>query len=207
MLEEFKRAAWKSVELVNPQGKLDKRARAAMVPRVLMKTYLEECRRAEAHGLTLGSLSEASLRLPSGKLLINAAGTSLARLREEDLCFIALDKEYVFSGNQPTVRAAIHRAIYNILPNAHAALLCQPHHAVLCASRKIVPNVKVLPDLQAFAQGIVRLEKAEDFNEKTIEGAHSVLLQGVGLLSWAAGMAEAVDQAMMVERLAAYSVM
>lgn len=205
MLEGFKRAAWKSVDLVNPQGKLDKRARAAMAPRVLMKTYLEECRRADAHGLTLGSLSEASLRLPSGKMLINAAGTSLARLREEDLCFIALDKEYVFSGNQPAVRADLHRALYNACPNVQAALLCQPQYAVLCASRKIVPNANMLSDLQTFAQGIVWLEKAEDVNEKTIGSAHSVLLRGVGLLSWAVGMAEAVDQALMVERLAAYS--
>jgi len=205
MLEAFKRAAWKSVEMVNPQGKLDKRARAAMAPRVLMKTYLEECRRADAHGLALGTLSEASLRLPSGKMLINSAGTSLVRLREEDLCFIALDKEYVFSGNQPTVRADLHRTLYAVCPNAQAVLLCQPHNAVLCASRKIVPNANMLSDLQTFAQGIVWLENAEDLNEKTISVAHSALLRGVGLLSWSAGMAEAVDQALMVERLAAYS--
>lgn len=205
MLDGFKRATWKSVELVNSQGKMDKRARAAMAPRGIVKQYLEECQRAQKQGLLLGILSEASLRLPGGKMLINLAGSSLERLREEDLCFTSLEKDYAYSGNQPAVHSELHRTIYVLFPDVNAVLLCHPENAVLCASRKILPNADELIDLKSFARGIQWLEKPEALIGEKITGAHSALVRGTGLFVWAKNLTEVVDHAAMIERMAKYS--
>lgn len=94
----------------------------------LLHDLLDACRRLHAGGLLAASDGNLSLRLPDGRIAMTPSGVPKAKVKLEDLAYLALDGT-ILSG-RPSSERAMHLAIYRAVPEARAIVHAHPPTAI-----------------------------------------------------------------------------
>lgn len=104
-------------------------------------------RHLSSAGLAPGSSGSLSVRLED-RVLVTPAGSSLSRVRPEDLAVVALTGA-VISG-QPSAEANLHRAVYGKRPDAAAVVHLHSPYAVAAACLDVRTSRPSLPFLTPY---------------------------------------------------------
>ncbi|MDP1831884.1 MAG: class II aldolase/adducin family protein [Geothrix sp.] len=107
----------------------------------ILDDLLEACRRLHAGGLLAASDGNLSVRLPDGRIAMTPSGVPKAKVKVEDLAYLALDGT-ILSG-RPSSERAMHLAIYRAVPEAQAIVHAHPPTAIAWSLAR--PELKELP--------------------------------------------------------------
>ena len=107
----------------------------------LLHHLLDSCRRLHAGGLLAASDGNLSVRLPDGRIAMTPSGVPKARVRLEELAYLALDGT-LLSG-RPSSERAMHLAIYRAMPEARAVVHAHPPTAIAWSLAR--PELEELP--------------------------------------------------------------
>lgn len=107
----------------------------------LLHDLLDACRRLHAGGLLAAADGNLSVRLPDGRMAITPSGVPKARVKLEDLAFVAMDGS-ILSGH-PSSERAMHLAIYRATPEAMAVVHAHPPTAIAWSLAR--PELQELP--------------------------------------------------------------
>lgn len=107
----------------------------------LLNDLLDACRRLHAGGLLAASDGNLSVRLPDGRIAMTPRGVPKARVKVEELAFLALDGT-ILAGH-PSSERAMHLAIYNAVPEAQAVVHAHPPTAIAWTLAR--PGLRELP--------------------------------------------------------------
>jgi L-fuculose-phosphate aldolase len=94
----------------------------------LLQDLLDAGRRLHAGGLLAASDGNLSLRLADGRIAMTPSGVPKAKVKREDLAYLALDGT-ILSG-RPSSERAMHLAIYRAVPEARAIVHAHPPTAI-----------------------------------------------------------------------------
>lgn len=108
---------------------------------LLLHALLDACRRLHAGGLLAASDGNLSVRLPDGRIAMTPSGVPKARVRLEELAYLALDGT-ILSG-RPSSERAMHLAIYRAVPEAKAVVHAHPPTAIAWSLAR--PELEELP--------------------------------------------------------------
>lgn len=107
----------------------------------LLHALLDACRRLHAGGLLAASDGNLSVRLPDGRIAMTPSGVPKARVRLEELAYLALEGD-ILSG-RPSSECAMHLAIYRAVPEARAVVHAHPPTAIAWSLAR--PELEELP--------------------------------------------------------------
>jgi L-fuculose-phosphate aldolase len=107
----------------------------------LLQDLLDACRRLHAGGLLAASDGNLSARLPDGRIVMTPSGVPKAKVKMQDLAYLALDGT-ILSG-RPSSERAMHLAIYHAVPEAMAIVHAHPPTAIAWSLAR--PELKELP--------------------------------------------------------------
>jgi methylthioribulose-1-phosphate dehydratase len=170
--------------LVSAQRRVDDKTREVLLPRALRKTLMEAGRLAAERQLTVGLLSEISMRLPGDKLAVNKNGAWFPHLSEDDFIIAALAHERaLIKSAPPSQHLNWHRWTYTSTP-ALAALLCQPVSTIIAAQNGCLPTTQALADVSDIASDIVFVPPTEEAIRPALISHPVLFIQGYGLFIW-----------------------
>lgn len=107
----------------------------------LLHDLLDGCRRLHAGGLLAASDGNLSVRLPDGRIAMTPSGVPKAKVKIEDLAFLAPDGA-ILSG-RPSSERSMHLAIYRAVPEAAAVVHAHPPTAIAWSLAR--PGLEELP--------------------------------------------------------------
>ncbi|BDU69258.1 aldolase [Geothrix oryzae] len=107
----------------------------------LLQDLLDACRHLHAGGLLAASDGNLSLRLADGRIAMTPSGVPKAKVKREDLAYLALDGT-ILSG-RPSSERAMHLAIYRAVPEARAIVHAHPPTAIAWSLAR--PELRELP--------------------------------------------------------------
>jgi ribulose-5-phosphate 4-epimerase/fuculose-1-phosphate aldolase len=192
--------------LVSSQRRVDDKTREVLLPRALRKTLTEAGRLAAERQLTVGQLSEISMRLPGDKLAINKDGAWFPHLSEDDFVVAALAHERtLIKASLPSQHVNWHRWAYTFTP-AQAALLCQPVSAVLAAEQGCLPAARIFADVPQLASDVIIVTPTEEDIQKSLMSHPVLLIQGYGLFIWGQDLFQVVALAETIDLLCKISI-
>ena len=99
---------------------------------------IEIARDFHARGWMAGTAGNLSAREHDGSFWITASGKPKGRLEESDFLLVAIADGNIIEhtgNNKPSAETAIHRAVYQCFPDAHACLHVHTVDASLAAAR------------------------------------------------------------------------
>ena len=151
-------------------------------------------------GLTVGRLSEASLRLPHGRFLITGGTSWFHNLSDEDL-IVASEKAGINmeEDNLPE-HWEWHRLIYQQHLDAQAVMLAQPASLMALVGRGDVPDPDLMKSGGDAVGKVVRCDPDNDMIIKSMKDANVLLIPGVGGLARAETLEQAIIKLEIVNR-------
>ena len=156
--------------------------------------------------LVAGSAGNISLRLDEQEFVISRRGARLDRLEPGDLVRCALDGETWVGDVRPSTETPMHRAIYQVQPEAQAILHTSPFYTTLVACSDIELRVDLTPEGMAYLNNVGRVPylhpgTVELAQAARREAVHNVIiLDNHGLLVWSRTLDEALLVSEMMER-------
>lgn len=189
MLESFKRATNAVVNLVNRAGVNNSRAVSALAAQEERLSFLAAVHRCASLGFSLGTLSEASLRISKTRFLTLPNGLSFPQADKNDVAVYDLNANSFINRVESPLNLEIHKLIYK--SSAHkATLLCHPKWAFRLFSRGADLDYSSFPILESKI-GQLAVSKVEDLEQ--LISTHTVFfIPNIGILS----LGETLDQAL-----------
>ena len=187
MFKRYQRATLDVVGMVNANRSLQTRL-SQSIARVQREHLLTVARASLDYGLAAGRLSEVSLRVTGGKLLLTMRGAWFGALTERQLVVCGGEPNAALDTPELPLHVDLHRAIY-AATEAKAVLLMQPA-ALMTIARQGVPNDTLLDSHAALFQaawddagGIAFLDSpaSESVYAATAQGV--IVIRGVGALA------------------------
>ena len=192
MLEAYQRITNNLVRRVNEQRGIRGSVREAMAPRKLRQQFVADCRAAAQQEVVTGMLAEASVRLIADKFLITERHCWWPQLEEENLVIAAQNREWFVGKQALPERVDWHRLVY-AATEARAVLLCQPVAVLRLAALGWLPDGKVWLDVETAVSAPI-LTTPDNVTVALVD--HDVVLvAGVGLLTTAASLNQAIARA------------
>ena len=153
-----------------------------------MAKYLEYASRL---GLSIARLSEASIHIQANQYLATRRDCSFSNLREED--FLLVSPGSVLNQNLTPHYWNWHQRIYQFNSQARAIIFGQPREVMALAAKGKLPAEQVLVDASKKI-GKIRLcsPDADKIGEAAAE-ANLIIAPGIGVLSCADSLPEAVE--------------
>jgi L-fuculose-phosphate aldolase len=168
------------------------------------------CRQLAENGLLIGTAGNVSLR-DGDRVFVTASGIELARCLPEDVVEISLTGALLSGRFKPTSELGLHLAIYQA---SDAGAVVHTHApfttAVACATNRF-RSVPVLHYQQMLLGGEIRIAPYETFGSpelaaavvEALDGRLAALMANHGSVATGFSLAKAVDNALLVEWLAA----
>lgn len=189
MLESFKRVTNAVVGLVNRAGVNNSRAVAALAPQEERISFLSSVRRCGSQGFSLGSLSEASLRITKTRFLTIPKGLIFSLADKKDVVVYDLNADAFVSQVEAPTNLEIHKLVYRST-NHKALLLCHPKWTFRLFSGGRNLDYSSFPALENMI-GEVEVGEVEALVQ--LLSTHSLIfIRNIGLLS----LGETLDQAL-----------
>ncbi|PVG80598.1 class II aldolase [Nocardioides gansuensis] len=170
----------------------------------------DAARQLAEHGLLIGTAGNVSVR-DDDRVFVTASGIVLARCEPEDIVETTLDGEVVSGRLKPTSELDLHLAVYR---SSFARAVVHTHApsatAVACATNRF-PSFPVLHYQQMMLGGELRIAPYATFGTPelaqavvdALEDRQAALMAGHGSVAVGSSLAKAVDNALLVEWLAA----
>jgi ribulose-5-phosphate 4-epimerase/fuculose-1-phosphate aldolase len=200
MFKSFQDLTNKIVNLVNSPSRIQKTTRNAVASRVALKTYFEDVHLADQHDFFAGSLGEYSIRLGGGKFIINPSNSPIARLTEENILVAAIQREMVVSEALPAHHIGWHRMIYE-KTSAKMVIICQPYAVCILANQMRKPPKGILNGTDEVLDSVVCTEPSDKQLSDYLIKYQTLLIKGIGVLSWGATFEELFDRVAIITRL------
>jgi len=149
-------------------------------------------------GLSIGKLSEASIHIQQNQYLVTRRDCSFNNLEEDDLLLASPGSTLNEVGNPRYW--SWHQAIYQSNSDVKAILLGQPPDAMALAHKSKLPKKELLENA-ADAVGHIALcsPEIEDITS-AVENATVILIPGIGVLSCAEVLLQAVENLALVNQ-------
>ncbi|MGW0162982.1 class II aldolase/adducin family protein [Mycobacterium sp. NPDC003323] len=167
-------------------------------------------RRLADEGLLIGTAGNVSVRADD-RIFVTASGIALARCEPDDIVEVALDGRVLRGRFTPTSELGLHLAVYQA-GDAHAVVHTHAPHAtaVACATERF-SSMPVLHYQQMLLGGELRIAPYHTFGTpelaaavvEALQGRQAALMANHGSVAIGAGLDKAVENAMLVEWLAA----
>jgi ribulose-5-phosphate 4-epimerase/fuculose-1-phosphate aldolase len=200
MLKSFQDLTNKIVNLVNSPSRIQKTTRNAVASRVVLISFCEDVHLADQHGFFAGSLGEYSIRLAGGKFIINPSNSPIARLTEENILIAAIHREMGVSEELPVRHIEWHRMIYKNT-SAKTVMICQPNAVCILANQMKKPPKGILNDTDEILDSVVCTEPSDTRFSDYLIKYQTLLIKGIGVLSWGATFEELFDRNALITRL------
>ena len=162
---------------------------------------------AAEKGLTVGGLSEASLRLSPEKLLVTKAGSWFTQLSDDDLIIASLDPYWAIDGQQTPKHWSWHRAIYESFPDVGAVFFGQPTEATTMAAMADLPDQKLLIDASETVGGIAHARPEKTTIVEKATSSSVILISGYGVLAYGSNLQHAILRTEIVNRWCEIAIM
>jgi ribulose-5-phosphate 4-epimerase/fuculose-1-phosphate aldolase len=199
MLDAYQKMTNKLVRRVNDQRGMGSHVREAMVSRKVAQMFLEHLRLAAERGLSVGKLSEASLRLSGDKFLITAVSCYFPISTEKELKIGAISADWTIDLEEMPRHAAWHREIYGAT-DAKAILLSQPTAAMALAAKGELPAAGLLVDGETAVNGLIHTPPDAAQISTAAKSNHALLIAGYGLITLGDDLGQAISRAEIVNR-------
>ena len=180
--------------------------RDLFAPQPVREKMLESIALGVKLGLTVGSMSEVSMRLSSEKYLVSSIESWFPAILDQDLILVSQNLEKGFNQGRLPNHWAWHLFAYHHCPDDHAVFLGQPAAAMAVSARGKLPDSGLLAgtgDLGGFV--LSSMDAAEI--EAAIQQVQVVLIAGVGLLSHSSTFQRTISNMQTVNRLCEIAVM
>ncbi len=200
MFKGFQQLTIKIVNLVNSPRKTQRIIRSASVPRMILKDFVYSIKQMEEKGFFISSLSEVSLRISTGKLLITPKDTPVGGISEECLLTTSVNPER--DDELPNLPRHVdwHRSIY-LNCEANCVALCQPLFTCIAAGRMRKPEEDILMDAGDVLR-MIKCVKLSDLDLKECTEEEGILLiQSIGILVWGKDVDTVVSRIEVLERI------
>lgn len=176
------------------------------------ETLCQVCRRLVKTGLVVGSSGNVSMRLKTNDddlVLITPMGLALEGLNPHELAVIDLEGEPVEEDLPPSSESALHLMVYRRRPDVGSVVHAHPVFSSVAAvsGREIPP---IVDEVVIKIGGSVQVAEyafpgTEELAEKAVDALGdrmAVLLRNHGLITVGKSAEEALDNSLLVERLA-----
>ena len=176
------------------------------------ETLCQVCRRLVKTGLVVGSSGNVSMRLKTNDddlVLITPMGLALEGLNPHELAVIDLEGEPVEEDLPPSSESALHLMVYRRRPDVGSVVHAHPIFSSVAAvsGREIPP---IVDEVVIKIGGSVQVAEyafpgTEELAEKAVDALGNrmaVLLRNHGLMTVGKSAEEALDNSLLVERLA-----
>lgn len=203
MLRHYKSLTHSVVGLANA-GRTHSRLRDSLASKKVQEELVKMAHDADAHALSVGMLSSASVRLKGDKFLITDRRSWFGDLTAHDLTIGSLQSSPIIQEQDLPEASDWHRFLY-LHTAAQWGLLVQPASimALLYHQRQLDPQVlpaasKQLGPVMAYDGAPAALQPLLDY----VQAGQALLLAGKGLLVWAGSSREVLATAQLVTRWA-----
>lgn len=157
--------------------------------------------------LNAGTSGNVSARLPGGRVVVTPSALPYDELTPDDLVVLDLDGTVRSGTRRPSGETALHLACYRAFPDAGAVVHTHPVHATMFACLGL-PVPALVDEFALYAGGDVRCAEyapsgSEELGRNAVAAltpGRSALLAYHGMVTVGADPADAVHQAMVVER-------
>ena len=200
MFKSFQDLVNKIVNSINSPSRIQKTTRNAVASRVVLINYCEDVRLADQHGFFAGSLGEYSMRLAGGKFIINPSNSPITRLTEENILVAAIQRDMVVSETLPARHIEWHRMIYE-KTSAKMVMICQPNAVCILANQTRKPPRGILNDTDEVLDSVVCTEPSDKQLSDHLIKYQTLLIKGIGVLSWGSTFEELFDRIAIITRL------
>jgi ribulose-5-phosphate 4-epimerase/fuculose-1-phosphate aldolase len=180
--------------------------RDLFAPQPVRENMLETIALSVNLGLTVGNMSEASIRLSSGKYLVSSVESWFPAMLDQDLILVSQNLEKGFNHGQSPNHWAWHLFAYHHYPDDHAVFLGQPAAALAVSARGELPDSRLLAGTGDLGGFMLSSPDATEI-EAAIQQAQVVLITGVGLLSHSSTLHRTISNMQTVNRLCEITVM
>ena len=179
---------------------ISQKVRQTLVSPKLHQETVSTLKSAAELGLTVGRLSEASIRLPQGKFLITGKASWFYDLAEEDLIVASEKSGITMDGDNFPEHWEWHRLVYQQDVKTQAIILAQPASLMALIGRGDIPNPDLLKSGEDALGGVSQCDPDSDAIIKALKDSNVLLISGVGSLLRAKTLKEAVIKLEIVSR-------
>ena len=199
LLQRYQQLTLRLVRPVSSPHRVHRTVKKVLAPLPVQRAFVAALRLAAERGLTAGSLSEFSQRLPAERLLMATAEVLTSERPEDHLLVLTLDPDAEPDPVTAPRHVSWHRAIYRST-RSQATALCQPAASTAIASRPDSLQAALLQDAHDAVGGILWVEPQEKRIAEGAGQAGALLIRGHGLLTHGANLAHAITRAEIVNR-------
>jgi ribulose-5-phosphate 4-epimerase/fuculose-1-phosphate aldolase len=184
---------------------LSTKVRDALVTPALREEMAKDLEYAARLGLSVGKLSEASLHIQANQYLVTRRDCSFSNLMEDD--FILVSPGSVLNKSLTPHYWNWHQKVYLSNPRARALLLGQPAEVMALASRDELPADHVMKDAaKRIGKVLLSPPDAGQIGKAAAE-ANLIVVPGMGVLSWADTLLDAVENLSVINHWSAITLM
>lgn len=203
MLRHYKSLTHSVVGLANA-GRTHSRLRDSLASKKVQEELVKMAHYADAHALSVGMLSSASVRLKGDKFLITDRRSWFGDLTVHDLTIGSLQSSPIIQEQDLPEASDWHRFLY-LHTAAQWGLLVQPASimALLYHQRQLDPQV--LPAASEQLGPVITYDGSPAASQPLlddVQAGQALLLVGKGLLVWAGSSREVLATAQLVTRWA-----
>jgi len=193
LLSGYQRITNNLVNYVSRRTAGGKQAGEILAPAGERSRFVAAARASAAAGLTAGALSEMSMLLSAGKVLINAADTWLGMVQDQDLIAFSLHGEWHSPEGSLPCHASWHRAVLLNSP-AKAAVYLHPASCLAYLQLAEKPDVNWVVDAGKRMGGMTVVPPEKDQIGQAAQEYSVLLLTGFGVLAWGDSLEQAVSR-------------
>ena len=195
VLKGFQQLTLSIVNLVNAPRNIGARTREAYAPSEVRKSLVLGAQLAVDHNLTIGGISEFSMRLPGDKVIITPGHKWLPTLHEDDILYGNLSGDWPDGNEESPKYLNWHLTIYRAV-DAQAVAFCHPTSAMAFMNLGEPLDPNYLKDGDKAAGGLVILPSGigipEIEHNSTNHGV--MMIPGSGVLAWGHDLQTAISR-------------
>jgi L-fuculose-phosphate aldolase len=170
----------------------------------------QACRQLAENGLLIGTAGNVSLR-DGDRIFVTASGIELARCRSEDIVETSTTGAVLSGRFKPTSELGLHLAIYHASDARAVVHTHAPYTTAVACATKRFRTVPVVHYQQMLLGGELRIAPYETFGTPelaaavvaALDGRAAALMANHGSVATGASLVKAVDNALLLEWLAA----
>jgi ribulose-5-phosphate 4-epimerase/fuculose-1-phosphate aldolase len=170
---------------------LSSKVRDTLVSPALREEITSILEYAAQLGLSVGKLSEASVHIQGNQYLVTRKDCSFSNLGEDD--FLLVSPGGVLNQSLTPPYWSWQQSIYQSNSQAQAVLIGQPVEAMALAAKGKLPEKKVLSDAPEKIGKVVLCPPDADQIGDAAQKARLIFITGIGVISWADTLLEAVE--------------
>lgn len=203
MLRHYKSLTHSVVGLANA-GRTHSRLRDSLASKKVQEELVKMAHYADAHALSVGMLSSASVRLRGDKFLITDRQSWFGDLTANDLTIGSLQSSPIIQEQDLPEASDWHRFLY-LHTAAHWGLLVQPASIMALMHHYSQLDPQVLPAASEQLGTVITYDGSPTASQPLldyVQAGQVLLLAGKGMLVWARSSREVLATAQLVTRWA-----